>query len=144
MPRSAMTSPEHLQSWVGVVMPNFLRQSLAAMATANSLSRPGVVERILINRLGQHGDGIADSSEGPIYIPGPLPGKTVKVDTEPGHPDRRRLVNVQQSSELRIEPICRHFGVCGGCAMQHLREEAYRSWKRDLVVTALCQGGVEV
>jgi 23S rRNA (uracil1939-C5)-methyltransferase len=125
-------------------MAEFLRQSLAAMATANSLSRPGVVERILINRLGQHGDGIADSSEGPIYIPGALPGETVEVDTEPGHPDRRRLVNVQQSSELRIEPICRHFGVCGGCAMQHLSEESYRSWKRDLVVTAVHQAGIDV
>jgi len=103
-----------------------------------------VVERILINRLGQYGDGIADSSEGPIYIPGTLPGEVVEVDAEPGHPDRRRLVNVQQSSALRIEPICRHFGVCGGCAMQHLSEDSYRSWKRDLVVTALSQAGIDV
>jgi 23S rRNA (uracil1939-C5)-methyltransferase len=97
----------------------------------------------LINRLGQHGDGIADSSAGPIYVPGTLPGEIVEVDAEPGHPDRRRLVNVRQSSALRIEPICRHFGVCGGCAMQHLNEEPYRSWKRDLVVTALSQAGID-
>jgi 23S rRNA (uracil1939-C5)-methyltransferase len=102
-----------------------------------------VVERILINRLGQHGDGIADSSAGPIYIPGTLPGETVEVDAEPGHPDRRRLVTVQQSSALRIEPICPHFGVCGGCAMQHLSEDSYRSWKRDLVVIALSQAGID-
>jgi 23S rRNA (uracil1939-C5)-methyltransferase len=97
----------------------------------------------LINRLGQPGDGIADSSAGPIYVPGTLPGEIVEVDAEPGHPDRRRLVNVRQSSALRIEPICRHFGVCGGCAMQHLSEEPYRSWKRDLVVTALSQAGID-
>ena len=101
-------------------------------------------ERILINRLGRHGDGIADGSEGPIYIPGTLPGETVEVDVVPGHPDRRRLVNVQQSSAQRIEPICRHFGVCGGCVMQHLSEDSYRSWKRDLVVTALSQAGIDV
>ncbi|MFY9897979.1 MAG: RNA methyltransferase [Xanthobacteraceae bacterium] len=103
-----------------------------------------MVERILINRLGQHGDGIADSSEGPIYIPGTLPGETVEVDAVPGYPDRRRLVNVQRSSALRIEPICRHFGICGGCAVQHLTEDSYRSWKRDLVVTPLRQAGIEV
>lgn len=103
-----------------------------------------MVERILINRLGQHGDGIADGSEGPIYVPGTLPGETAEVDAMPGHPDRRRLVNVQQSSAQRIEPICRHFGICGGCAMQHLREDSYRSWKRDLVVTALSQAGIEI
>ncbi len=102
-----------------------------------------MVERIVINRLGQHGDGIADSSAGPIYIPGTLPGETVEVDDVPGHPDRRRLVNVQQSSALRIEPICRHFGICGGCAMQHLSEDSYRSWKRDLVVAALRQAGID-
>ncbi|MGA7230618.1 MAG: RNA methyltransferase [Xanthobacteraceae bacterium] len=103
-----------------------------------------MVERILINRLGQHGDGIADSSEGPIYIPGTLPGETVEVDAVPGHPDRRRLVNVQRSSALRIEPICRHFGICGGCAVQHLTEDSYRSWKRDLVVTPLRQAGIDI
>ncbi len=100
-------------------------------------------ERIVIKRLGQHGDGIADSSEGPIYIPVAFPGEIVEVNTVPGHPDRRRLVNVEQSSAQRIEPICPHFGICGGCAMQHLREDAYRSWKRDLVVTALSQAGIE-
>jgi 23S rRNA (uracil1939-C5)-methyltransferase len=102
-----------------------------------------VAERLLIDRLGQHGDGIAEGSDGPIYIPGALPGETVVVDAVPGHPDRRRLVTVQQSSAQRIEPICRHFGVCGGCAMQHLAEQSYRNWKRDLVVTALSQAGID-
>src|SRR5436190_7419165 len=113
------------------------------MATANSSSRRSVVEELLISRLGQHGDGIADSSEGPIYVPGTLPGERVEVDAVPGHPDRRRLINVRQSSAQRIEPICRHFGVCGGCAIQHLSEASYRSWKRDLVVTALSQAGID-
>jgi 23S rRNA (uracil1939-C5)-methyltransferase len=102
-----------------------------------------VVERFVIDRLGQHGDAIAEGSDGPIYIAGALPGETVEVDAVPGQPDRRRLVTVQQSSAQRIEPICPHFGVCGGCAMQHLAEEPYRSWKRDLVVTALSQAGID-
>jgi len=68
----------------------------------------------------------------------------VEADAVPGHPDRRRLLRVQQPSAQRIEPICPHFGVCGGCAMQHLSEETYRNWKRGLVVTALSQAGIEV
>jgi len=102
-----------------------------------------VVEELLVSRLGQHGDGIVNSSDGPIYVPGTLPGEIVEVDAVPGHPDRRQLLRVQQSSAQRIEPICPHFGVCGGCAMQHLREETYRNWKRSLVVTALSQAGIE-
>jgi 23S rRNA (uracil1939-C5)-methyltransferase len=102
-----------------------------------------IPERILIERLGHLGDGIADSSNGPIYIPGTLPGEIVEVDAVPGHPDRRCLLNVEKSSAQRIEPICQHFGICGGCAVQHLNEESYCSWKRELVVTALSQAGIQ-
>ena len=103
-----------------------------------------MAERVLVKRLGQHGDGIADGLDGPIYIPGSLPGETVEVETVAGHPDRRRLVSVERPSAERIEPICPHFQVCGGCAMQHYSENSYRAWKRDLVVTALNQAGIEV
>ena len=113
------------------------------MAIVNSSSGRGVVERILIDRLGQRGDGIADSSGGPIYVPATLPGEVVEVDPVPDRPDRRRLLNVEKSSAQRIEPICQHFGVCGGCAMQHLNEDLYRSWKRDLVFTALSHAGIK-
>ena len=34
----------------------------------------------------------------------------------------------------RITPFCPHFGVCGGCAIQHWAEPHYRAWKRNLVV----------
>src|SRR5215468_11005530 len=59
------------------------------------------------------------------------------------HRKPRNVGRSVQSSAQRIEPICRHFGVCGGCAMQHLSEDSYRAWKRDLVVTALSQAGID-
>ena len=37
----------------------------------------------------------------------------------PGHPDRRRLLQVDTASPQRIAPFCPHFGICGGCAIQH-------------------------
>jgi 23S rRNA (uracil1939-C5)-methyltransferase len=102
-----------------------------------------VVERLLIARLGHRGDGVADSLAGAIYVPGALPGETVEVEGVAGHPDRRRLLRVEQPSTERIAPICPHFGVCGGCAIQHLDATRYRAWKRDLVVEALRQAGVD-
>jgi 23S rRNA (uracil1939-C5)-methyltransferase len=102
-----------------------------------------VVERLLIARLGHRGDGVADSLAGAIYVPGALPGETVEVEGVAGHPDRRRLLRVEQASTERIAPICPHFGVCGGCAIQHLDATRYRAWKRDLVVEALRQAGVD-
>jgi len=102
-----------------------------------------VVERLTIARLGHRGDGIADGPEGPIYVPGTLPGETVEVENWPGHPDRRQLLNVERPSAERVSPICGHFGVCGGCALQHWQSAPYRAWKRGLVVEALRQAGVD-
>ena len=102
-----------------------------------------MVERLTIARLGHRGDGIADGPEGPIYVPGTLPGETVEVENWPGHPDRRQLLNVERPSAERVSPICAHFGVCGGCALQHWQSAPYRAWKRGLVVEALRQAGVD-
>jgi 23S rRNA (uracil1939-C5)-methyltransferase len=60
----------------------------------------------------------------------------------PGHPDRRRLIKVERASTERITPFCPHFGVCGGCAIQHWDAESYRAWKREMVVTTLAQAGI--
>jgi 23S rRNA (uracil1939-C5)-methyltransferase len=102
-----------------------------------------VVERIVIARLGHRGDGAADGAAGAIYVPGALPGETVEVEEVAGHPDRRRLLQVERPSPERVAPICPHFGVCGGCAVQHWQDAQYRAWKRDLVVAALRQARLE-
>jgi 23S rRNA (uracil1939-C5)-methyltransferase len=102
-----------------------------------------VAEHLAIDRLCHRGDGIANGPDGPIYVPGALPGETVAVEPWPGHPDRRQLVNVDQANPERIAAICPHFGVCGGCAVQTWREDSYRAWKRNLVVDALRQAGLD-
>jgi 23S rRNA (uracil1939-C5)-methyltransferase len=103
-----------------------------------------VVERLLIARLGHRGDGVAETAAGAIYVPGTLPGETVEVEAVAGHPDRRRLLQIERPSTERIAPVCPHFGVCGGCAVQHWQSAPYRAWKRDLVVTAVRQAGLDV
>lgn len=102
-----------------------------------------MVERFVIARLGHRGDGIADGPDGPIYVPGALPGETVEVEASPGHPDRRQLIRVEKASAERTAPICPHFGVCGGCALQHWQRTPYRAWKRGLVVEALQRAGID-
>jgi 23S rRNA (uracil1939-C5)-methyltransferase len=101
-----------------------------------------VSERLVITRLGWRGDGIADTPAGPIYVPYALPGETVEV--APWHPDRRHFIKVDAASPDRIAPICPHFGVCGGCALQHLATARYRDWKRGLVSEALAQARLDV
>ncbi len=102
-----------------------------------------MVERLTILRVGHRGDGIADGPDGPTYVPGALPGETVEVEAVPGHPDRRSVLRIERPSAQRIAPVCPHFGVCGGCAVQHWHAAPYREWKRGLVVEALRQAGLD-
>ena len=101
-----------------------------------------MTERLTIARVGQRGDGIADTPDGQVFVPYALPGEAVTVDAVPGQPDRRHLLRVETESPERIPPICPHFGVCGGCATQHWDFARYREWKRELLVTALAQAGL--
>ncbi len=101
-----------------------------------------MVERLTIARLGQRGDGIADTPGGPVYVPFTLPGETVEVAPWPGHADRRELIKVDTKNAERIAPVCPHFGACGGCALQHWATARYREWKRNLVTLALSQSGL--
>lgn len=96
-----------------------------------------MVEVLIIDRVGHRGDGMAEVGGQPIFVPYALPGDQVEVAPVAGHPDRRRLLRVATPSADRIEPFCPHFGVCGGCAIQHWRDESYRAWKRGIVVEQL-------
>src|SRR5262245_65490398 len=98
--------------------------------------------QVEIARLGAQGDGVAEGSDGPLYVPFALPGERVRVEVAPGD-DRAELLAVLQPSPDRVEPVCPHFGACGGCALQHLEGAAYLDWKREKVVAALRAGGLD-
>jgi 23S rRNA (uracil1939-C5)-methyltransferase len=102
-----------------------------------------VTEVLTIDRMGHRGDGVADTADGPAFVPYTLPGERVTVEPVPGHPDRRHLLRIEAASADRIEPICPHFGVCGGCAVQHWQFERYAAWKRALVTDALAQARLD-
>ncbi|MCP8939046.1 RNA methyltransferase [Alsobacter sp. SYSU M60028] len=93
-----------------------------------------MTERLLITRLGQRGDGVADGPGGPVFVAGALPGETVEAEVEG---ERGRLVAVETPSPSRVAPFCPHYGRCGGCVMQHADPATYAAWKREGVVAAL-------
>ena len=102
-----------------------------------------MTEQLTISRLGQRGDGVADTAEGPVYVAYALPGELVTVDSVPGHPDRKHLVHIDRTSPERVGAPCKHFGTCGGCVLQHWALPPYREWKRGLVVEALRHAGLD-
>ena len=101
-----------------------------------------MTEQLTIARLGHRGDGVADTNTGPVFVAFALPGETVTVERVEGHPDRRHLLHVDRPSLERVAPICKHFGLCGGCAMQHWSLAEYHIWKRSLVVEAMADAGL--
>lgn len=102
-----------------------------------------MVERLTIDHVGHRGDGVCLDAGETVYVPYTLGGETVEVDHVAGHhPDRRKLLAVDIASPERIAPFCPHFGICGGCAIQHWASEAYRAWKRGIVVETLTQAGI--
>jgi 23S rRNA (uracil1939-C5)-methyltransferase len=102
-----------------------------------------VVESLTIDHVGHRGDGVALRDGVSIYVPFALGGETVEVEPVAGHPDRRALLAIDKASDERIAPFCKHFGICGGCAIQHWRADRYQEWKRELVLEALSQAGID-
>ena len=96
-------------------------------------------QRLRIDRLGAQGDGVAVCDGVPVFIPFSLPSETVDALVEG---ERGRVIGVVKPSTQRVEPVCDHFGRCGGCALQHYKAEAYRDWKRGLVQSALSMRGI--
>ncbi len=54
---------------------------------------------------------------------------------------RRGLASVEEPPRTR-DPACRHFGVCGGCALQHFPDDLYAHWKLERLRTALDKADV--
>lgn len=94
----------------------------------------------IVARMGAQGDGIVETEDGPLFAPYTLPGERVAGVREK---DRLKVERILSASLERIAPECRHFGICGGCLLQHWTPEAYGGWKRELVVSALEREGIE-
>jgi 23S rRNA (uracil1939-C5)-methyltransferase len=94
---------------------------------------------VTIEGMGKRGEGVARTDERAVFVPYTLPDEAVKAD---GEGDRLSLVAVERPSPDRIAPFCKYFGRCGGCQLQHWREQPYRAWKASLVAEALKSRGI--
>ena len=93
----------------------------------------------IIESLDHEGRGVAHVEGKTIFIEGALPGEEVEYSSyrrKPSYEQASALAILRQSAQ-RTEPRCRHFGVCGGCSMQHLEPEAQAAAKQRVLEDAL-------
>ncbi|MEK4026223.1 23S rRNA (uracil(1939)-C(5))-methyltransferase RlmD [Sporosarcina sp. FSL W7-1283] len=91
--------------------------------------------QVKIEDLTHDGAGVAKVDGYPLFIPGALPGETVKVHvlkTLKKYGFAKKLDVIEPSSERIVAP-CHVFPTCGGCQLQHLSYEAQLTQKRKSV-----------
>ncbi|MCP4330282.1 MAG: class I SAM-dependent RNA methyltransferase [Alphaproteobacteria bacterium] len=95
---------------------------------------------LMIESVGAKGDGIAQWQGRSVYVPYTAIGDRVAARVDG---DRATIVEILEPGMGRQPPRCRHFGLCGGCALQHLDREAYHRWIESRIGSALARHGIE-
>lgn len=89
--------------------------------------------------------GVARIDGKAVFVRDALPGERVMIrrtGRHRGH-DEAELVSVLEPAPGRVEPRCPHFGLCGGCALQHLEPDAQLAFKQAQLLANLERiGGV--
>ena len=116
------------------------KPSLAQSAMPNQPSSDAASEPATIESMGAQGHGIAHIRGEKHFIPFTLPGERIRVEFQ-GHKPVVR--DIETPSPERAEALCKHFGACGGCALQHWAEAPYVAWKQGLVTSALARAGID-
>jgi 23S rRNA (uracil1939-C5)-methyltransferase len=95
-----------------------------------------VFDHIKVLDAGAKGVSVAKAPDGKvIFIPNVVPGDVVDVQTFKKRKAyyEGKAVSFHEYSEHRIEPICEHFGVCGGCKWQNMKYEQQLYYKQNEV-----------
>lgn len=98
---------------------------------------------VQIHALDQEGRGVAHADGKVIFIEGALIGEAVTYNSYRKKPsfEMAQAIAIVKSSSMRVEPKCPHFGMCGGCSMQHLEASAQVAVKQRILEDGLARIG---
>ncbi len=103
---------------------------------------PSVPETGTVESLNHDGAGVVRAGK-TAFVAGALPGETVRYLRRRRHRqhDEAELLEVLEPSPLRVTAACPHFGVCGGCALQHLTPASQLAIKQQQLADNLLRIG---
>jgi 23S rRNA (uracil1939-C5)-methyltransferase len=83
------------------------------------------VEVATVGGLTHEGEGVVRGGK-TVFVAGALPGERIRMRRTRRHRqhDEGELLEVLEAAPERVMPRCAHFGICGGCALQHLAPAA--------------------
>ncbi len=92
-----------------------------------------------IESLNHDGRGVTHIEGKAVFIHGALPGEEVifTYTRKSRRFDEGQVVEVTKPSPERVEPTCPHFGICGGCSLQHQDSRAQLQHKQQILMDAL-------
>ncbi len=96
-----------------------------------------------IEDLTHEGYGVARREGKAVFVEGALPGEEVRCayTARRSRRDEARVLEVLTPAPERVEPRCAHFGLCGGCALQHLDPTAQLARKQRWLLDSLTHIG---
>ncbi|MEQ1486168.1 23S rRNA (uracil(1939)-C(5))-methyltransferase RlmD [Methyloglobulus sp.] len=105
------------------------------MARTRKKPLPTIPVKATINSLTHDGRGVTHIDGKAIFIDAALPGEEVEFLYTEIRRDyaEGRVVKVLTASEHRVEPLCPHFDICGGCSFQHVDSTTQIQIKQGLL-----------
>ena len=98
-----------------------------------------VLHDVTITDIADQGRGLGRHEGKAVFVEGAVPGDVVHVSVYKRSKsfDEGRVLELLSPSPDRIEPVCSHFGLCGGCKRQHTAYEAQLRYKQKVVDDAI-------
>lgn len=108
------------------------------MRNSNKKQLP-ILEAVNIIDASSDGQAVGKVDDFVVFIKGAIPGDIVDVQITRKKNKFREgtAINFHKYSEKRAEPVCSHFGVCGGCKWQNMEYEWQLFYKQKHVSDAL-------
>ncbi|MBL0175290.1 MAG: 23S rRNA (uracil(1939)-C(5))-methyltransferase RlmD [Ignavibacteria bacterium] len=97
--------------------------------------RVGDILRLDVDKIAFEGRAVARTGGLVVFVDGGIPGDTVmaRVFRKKKQYAEAAVQEILARSPERVDPVCAHFGTCGGCSWQHLEYAAQCRWKREHV-----------
>jgi 23S rRNA (uracil1939-C5)-methyltransferase len=95
------------------------------------------VQNISIERISHEGRGIGQLEDGKtVFLDNALPSEVVDATLTLNKPSYSEGIafNINKVSETRQVPKCQHFGICGGCSLQHMQQDLQLKIKQDSLI----------